>query len=356
MKDSAAAGDAENGGNRPCNSGGCGSSSHLLVKWVMKITVFFVGFAVLWMFLYNSASPFGFPSISHHFIAVSTKETTESMLESVLRNASMVDKTVIITTLNDAWAEPGSIFDLFLESFHKGNQTKKLLNHLVVVTLDQKTYARCLDLHSHCFQLETKGDNFTSEAFFMTPGYLNMMWRRIEFLSSVLKLGYNFVFTDSDIMWLRNPFTEFYKNADFQIACDFFNGNSYDLKNLPNGGFTYVKSNERTIWFYKFWFNSKDAYPNMHDQDVLNQIKMHPLISKMKLSIRFLSTTYFGGFCQVSRDLNKVSTMHSNCCVGLDNKINDLRILLEDWKKYMALPENQKKQSHSTWSVPQSCR
>ncbi|OIW16077.1 hypothetical protein TanjilG_04612 [Lupinus angustifolius] len=356
MKDSATVGDAENGGNKPWNAGGSGSSSHLLVKWVVKITVFFVGFAVLWVFLYNSASPFGFPSISHHFIAVSTKESTESTLENVLRNASMVDKTVIITTLNDAWAEPGSIFDLFLESFHKGNQTKKLLNHLVVVTLDQKAYTRCLALHSHCFQLETKGDNFTSEAFFMTPTYLDMMWRRIEFLSSVLKLGYNFVFTDSDIMWLRNPFTEFYKDADFQIACDFFNGNSYDLKNLPNGGFTYVKSNERTIWFYKFWFNSKDSYPNMHDQDVLNQIKMDPIISKMKLSIRFLSTAIFGGFCQVSRDLNKVSTMHSNCCVGLENKINDLRILLEDWRKYMALPENQKKESHSTWSVPQSCR
>ena len=38
-------------------------------------------------------------------------------LESVLRNASMKDKTVIITILNEAWAEPGSMFDLFLESF-----------------------------------------------------------------------------------------------------------------------------------------------------------------------------------------------------------------------------------------------
>ncbi|XP_019431396.1 PREDICTED: uncharacterized protein At4g15970-like [Lupinus angustifolius] len=359
MKDSAITGDAENGGYngyKPWNSSGSGSSSHLLVKRVMSITVFFVVFAVLWIFLYNSASPFGFPSVSHHFIGVSTKEIYDPKLEGVLKNASMGDKTVIITTLNDAWAEPGSIFDLFLESFHIGNQTEKLLNHLVVITLDQKAHARCLALHPHCYQLETKGDNFTSEAFFMTPGYLHMMWRRIEFLGSVLELGYNFVFTDTDIMWLRDPFTEFYQDADFQIACDYFNGNSYDLKNMPNGGFTYVKSNERTIWFYKFWFASKNAYPKMHDQDVLNKIKRHYLISKMKLSIRFLSTAYFGGFCQPSRDLNKVSTMHANCCVGLDNKINDLKILLEDWNKYIALPENDKWQSHSSWSVPQSCR
>lgn len=157
-------------------------------------------------------------------------------------------------------------------------------------------------------------------------------------------------------MWLRDPFAQFYQDADFQIACDFFNGNSYDLRNMPNGGFNYVKSNERTIWFYKFWFKSRDAYPRLHDQDVLNKIKMHPLISKKNMKIRFLSTAYFGGFCQASKDLNKVSTMHANCCVGLDNKINDLKILLEDWRKYMALPENEKKQSHPSWSVPQSCR
>lgn len=333
------------------------SGSHVLARRVMQLSMFLVGFAVLWIFLYNSASsPFGFPTFSHYLIQESSKADYDPKLESVLRSASMKDKTVILTTLNDAWAEPGSIFDLFLESFHLGNQTQKLLNHLVVITWDQKAHARCLALHKHCFQLETKGDNFTSEAFFMTPDYLHMMWRRIEFLGSVLEMGYNFVFTDTDIMWLRNPFKQFYKDADFQIACDFFNGDSSDLKNLPNGGFNYVKSNNRTIWFYKFWFNSRNDYPKLHDQDVLNKIKKDPLISYMKLKIRFLSTINFGGFCQVSKDFNKVSTMHANCCVGLQNKVSDLKIVLEDWKKYMALSEDEKKQSHPSWSVPQSCR
>ncbi|KAG5134183.1 hypothetical protein JHK82_025371 [Glycine max] len=275
-------------------------------------------------------------------------------LASVLRNACMKDKTVIITTLNDAWAEPGSIFDLFLESFRLGNQTKKFLNHLVVITWDQKAHARCLALHKHCYQVETKGDNFTGEAFFMTADYLHMMWRRIEFLGTVLDMGYNFVFTDTDIMWLRDPFKQFYKDTDFQIACDFFNGNSYDLNNHPNGGFNYVKSNKRTILFYKFWFNSRNAYPKLHDQDVLNKIKKDSFVSNMKLKVRFLSTSYFGGFCQHAEDFNKVSTMHANCCVGLENKVNDLKILLEDWKKYVALPESKKNQSHPSWSV--SCR
>ncbi|KAE9600192.1 hypothetical protein Lal_00045850 [Lupinus albus] len=356
MKEPATTGDVENGGSKPLNSGGSGSSNHLLVKRVIKVTAFFVGITVLWMFLYNSATPFGFPSISQHFIGVFANEIIDPKLEIVLKNASMVDKTVIITTLNDAWAEPGSIFDLFLESFHKGNETEKLLKHLVVITLDQKAYARCIVLHPYCYQLETKGDNFTNEAFFMTPDYLHMMWRRIKFLGSVLQLGYNFVFTDADIMWFRDPFKEFYKDADFQIACDFFNGNSYDLNNMPNGGFTYVKSSMKTIWFYRFWYASKDAYPKMHDQDVLNKIKKNYLIAIMKLKIRFLSTEYFGGFCEPSKDFNKVSTMHANCCVGLDNKVIDLKILLEDWRKYMALPDKEKQQLKFSWRAPQTCR
>jgi len=116
-------------------------------------------------------------------------------LESVLRDASMKDKTVIITTLNDAWAEPGSMFDLFLESLQLGNGTQWLSNHLVVITWDQKTLARCLVVHKHCYQVETKGGNYTGEVFYMTPNYLHMMWRRTEFLGSILEMGYNFVFT-----------------------------------------------------------------------------------------------------------------------------------------------------------------
>ncbi|XP_057444548.1 uncharacterized protein At4g15970-like [Lotus japonicus] len=332
-----------------------GFGSHLFVRRVMQIVMLLIGFGVLWTFLNKSASPLEFPAISHHFIDNSSK-INGSKLESVLRNACMKDKTVIVTNLNNAWAEPGSIFDLFLESFRVGNQTKKLLNHLVVITWDQKAYTRCLSLHKHCYQIETKGDNFTSEAFFMTPTYLHMVWRKIEVLGSILQMGYNFVFTDNDIMWLRDPFIQFYKDTDIQISCDSFNGNSYDMKNFPNSGFHYVKSNDRTIWFYKLWFNSRETYPKLHDQDVLNKIKRDPLVSKKKLKIRFLSTNYFGGFCEPSKDFKKVSTMHANCCVGVENKVNDLRILIEDWRKYMALSEDERNISQPSWSVPQSCR
>jgi hypothetical protein len=46
--------------------------------------------------------------------------------------------------------------------------------------------------------------------------------------------------------------------------------------------------------------------------------------------------------------------MHANCCVGLRRKINDLNVMLHDWRRFMSL---QDKDKHSvSWSVPQNCR
>ncbi|XP_057444655.1 uncharacterized protein At4g15970-like [Lotus japonicus] len=339
MKDSVAAGEYNSSAN---------GTHHYVRRVMLMIIVFLIGYAVLVMFLYNSSSPHEFPTNISRYRYENYTVKKETKLEKVLRKASMEQKTVIVTSLNDAWAQPGSIFDLFLESFHVGgNQTLKFLKHLVVITWDQNSHTRCKSVHKHCYQIET--NNITSEAFFMTPHYLHMVWRKIEFLGEILQMGYNFIFTDSDIMWLRDPFRYFYKDADFQISCDSFNGNSSDMENLPNSGFSYVKSNERTIWFYNFWYNSSEE--GLKTQDVLNKIKLDPLVSEKKLTIRFLSTRFFGGFCEPSKDFRKVSTMHANCCIGLQNKVNDLRLLLEDWRKYMALPKHEKKIAHPSWSA-----
>ncbi|PWA95483.1 hypothetical protein CTI12_AA008710 [Artemisia annua] len=284
-------------------------------------------------------------------------DSADTNLETVLKEASMPDNTVILTTLNEAWADPeNSVLDLFLESFRIGYQTSKLLNHLVIIALDQKAFMSCKRAHTHCFAFITEGADLSQEAYFMTPDYLNMTWLRIDFLRSVLELGYNFLFTDADVMWFRDPFPHFYPNTDFQIACDHYSGNSTDVEsNHPNGGFSFVRSNARSIEFYKYWYSSRELYPGLHDQDVLNNIKFDSFLIDINLQIRFLSTAYFGGFCEPSKDLNKVCTMHANCCVGLGNKVHDLRIMLQDWKNYMTLPPSLKNSQRPTWSRFNNC-
>ncbi|KAH1033938.1 hypothetical protein GLYMA_20G006100v4 [Glycine max] len=268
----------------------------------------------------------------------------------------MQDRTVILTTLNEAWAATNSIIDLFLESFRIGDRTRRLLNHLVIIALDQKAFMRCQAIHTYCYLLVNEATDFHKEAYFMTPSYLKMMWRRIDFLRSVLEMGYNFVFTDVDIMWFRDPFPWFHRDADFQIACDHFTGSFDDVQNRPNGGFNFVKSNNRSIEFYKFWYSSRETYPGYHDQDVLNFIKVDPFITELGLKMIFLDTANFGGLCEPSRDLNKVCTMHANCCYGMDSKLHDLRIMLQDWKYHLTLSPSLKRLSIISWRVPQNCR
>ncbi|XP_022146447.1 uncharacterized protein At4g15970-like [Momordica charantia] len=284
-----------------------------------------------------------------------SSEADEYGLERVLKDAATEDRTIILTTLNEAWASPSSVIDLFLESFRIGNHTRQLLNHLVIIALDKKAFIRCLAVHIHCFALVTEGVDFHLEAYFMTPDYLKMMWRRIDFLRTVLEMGYNFVFTDADVMWFRDPFPIFDMDADFQIACDHYLGIPEDLDNRPNGGFAFVKSNNRSIEFYKYWYSSRETYPGYHDQDVLNKIKYDPLIDDIGLKFRFLDTAYFGGFCEPSKDLNLVITMHANCCIGMNSKLHDLRIMIEDWKQFMSLPPYVKSSSILSWRVPQNC-
>ncbi|GJU49944.1 putative nucleotide-diphospho-sugar transferase family protein [Tanacetum coccineum] len=264
-------------------------------------------------------------------------DSADTSLETVLKEASMDDNTVIITTLNEAWVDPNnSVLDLFLASFRFGYQTSRLLNHLVIIALDQNAFASCKRVHTHCFALTTEGVDFSQEAYFMTPDYLKMMWRRIDIL--------------------QDPFPHFYPDADFQIACDHYSGNSTDLgTNIANGGFSFVRSNIRSIEFYKYWYSSRAFYPDLHDQDVLNTIKFDSVLTDINLKLRFLDTTYFGGFCEPSTDLNKVCTMHANCCVGLENKVHDLKIMLQDWKKFMALPSSMKSSLRPTFSAPKNC-
>ncbi|WOL05982.1 hypothetical protein Cni_G14713 [Canna indica] len=287
---------------------------------------------------------------------VPAQETQDAKLERVLRAAATEDNTVILTSLNAFWSTPGSVLDVFLESFRIGNGTSELLNHLVIVAVDDTAYERCRAVHPHCIDFKPEGVDFSGEKVFNSPEYLEMMWARLDFLRVVLEKGFNFIFSDVDVMWFRNPLPYFYPDGDFQISCDNFLGDPTNLKNWPNNGFNFVRSNNRSIEFYKYWYASRSRFPGVHEQNVLNIIKYEQHVKDIGVKIRFLSTERFGGFCEPSKDLNKVCTMHANCCIGLHRKINDLRAMLDDWRKFTSLPPDVRLSSHFGWSIPQSCR
>lgn len=265
--------------------------------------------------------------------------TPRSSMEEILEKAAMPGRTVIITTLNAAWAENNTMIDLFLESFHYGDGTESLLKHLIVVSLDQKAHDRCVKVHTLCLKIRTGGVNFSGEQLLLTADYVKMMWRRIKFLRNVLEMNYSFVFTDADVLWFRNPFPRLQSvDADLQIACDRYNGRPTDVHNMPNAGFVFVRANKRTLDFYKYWYQERWRDPKMADQEVLNAIKGEEEVRKIGMRMRFLDTQFFGGFCAIAKtDMKRAMTMHATCCKGLEPKLVDLKAILEGWKAYRQL-------------------
>ncbi|CAH8300036.1 unnamed protein product [Eruca vesicaria subsp. sativa] len=292
-----------------CINGGNNNNSQRQQPWssfvgLKDVTLFFAFLTLttlLSLAVYNSESSvqqlFNLPAFASTPIPTQSAsyKTNTSMakdvgaLERVLLEAATKEKTVILTTLNRAWAEPNSTFDLFLEGFHVGVGTKRFLHHLV----------------------------------------------------------------DMDIMWLRDPFPHLFSEVDFQIACDHYNGNSNSTRNPVNGGFKFVQANPRTVMFYKYWYESRWTFCGKNEQDVFNIIKHDRFVTKeLGLTMRFLDTVYFRGFCQLHGEMEKICTMHANCCLGLHNKINDLRQVLQDWRGYLSTTDHQ----NMTWRSPDRCR
>jgi len=113
----------------------------------------------------------------------------------VARAATPDDRTVIITCVNHAWAAPGSLLDLFLESFRVGDGIAELLGHVLIVAMDPTAMARCRALHPHCYRLEVKSANVSAANRFLSKGYLELVWAKLSLQQLVLELGYNYLFT-----------------------------------------------------------------------------------------------------------------------------------------------------------------
>lgn len=130
-----------------------------------------------------------------------TKHSDE--LEAALSKASMGKKstTVIIAIVNKGYIDQGEkpMLDMFLDSFWVGEDTRELMDRLLLVAVDQRSFERCKFLRLHCYKLELILDegavDSNGEKLYMSNDFMKMMWRRTLFLGDILKRGYSFIFT-----------------------------------------------------------------------------------------------------------------------------------------------------------------
>ncbi|XP_024533419.1 uncharacterized protein At4g15970-like [Selaginella moellendorffii] len=278
--------------------------------------------------------------------------------KKVLEVAALDDqKTVLIGLLNKAWCDPGGMFDTFLESFDLGEGISYLLKHMVIVAVDSFAYEKCIHAGKvHCFQFRFKpGVNFSAEQVSMAPDYLKLVNLKTYLLALVLQYDFNFIFTDIDIVWFRPPFRHFSKHADFESACEVFNNNSSDIANLQNTGFLHVVASNRTRRLFDLWLQMHRFHPGLHDQDVFYELKKTQQFKDLDLSFNFMPTVYFGGFCTVSSDLEKVCTNHATCCVGLTKKLAGQKQVLEDWKLFKSMTPYESRLQGVGFKRPSNC-
>uniref|UniRef100_A0A0E0CCA6 Nucleotide-diphospho-sugar transferase domain-containing protein n=1 Tax=Oryza meridionalis TaxID=40149 RepID=A0A0E0CCA6_9ORYZ len=276
----------------------------------------------------------------------------------MVRRAAMEDRTVIMTSVNEAWAAPGSLMDSFLESFRVGENISHFVEHIVVVAMDEGALRRCRAVHPHCYLLlpEVAGLDLSGAKSYMTKDYLDLVWSKLKLQQRVLELGYNLLFTasksfDVDLAWFRNPMVHITAAADITTSSDFYFGDPDDLGNYPNTGFIYFKATPRNARAMAYWHAARRRFPGEHDQFVFNEIKRELAAGDgVGVRIRFIDTAAVSGFCQLGRDLNRIATVHMTCCIGLENKLHDLRNVIRDWRRYVARPRWERQMGKIGWT------
>lgn len=160
---------------------------------------------------------------------------------------------------------------------------------------------------------------------------------------------------DTDVLWFRNPFPILSTNEtiDLQISTDNFKGDEWSESNLINTGFYLVRSNNKTISMFDSWYAGKESSGGKKEQDILKMLIRGGLCRRLGLKVRFLDTLYFSGFCQDSRDVGVVITVHSNCCKTISAKLTDLTAVIHDWKRAKGLSANET--STFKWSKHEAC-
>ena len=136
--------------------------------------------------------------MTHDANLTDTEERVFPGLAELLPRVATDDGTVIITSVNEAWARPGSLLDLFRAGFNSGEGIAHLLNHTLIVAADPGALALCQAVHPHCYLHEVTSANVSSANHFMTKSYLELIWARLDVPQRVLQLGYNYLFTVSD--------------------------------------------------------------------------------------------------------------------------------------------------------------
>ncbi|KAG5223307.1 Nucleotide-diphospho-sugar transferase protein [Salix suchowensis] len=258
-------------------------NQYFIAPFLLFLTLL-CGFIIYNPVTFKALSPFQYHSTRN------AEASQKDELGLALAEASTENKAVIIAVVNKAYVEGDdrSMLDLFLDSFWHGENTRGLVDNLLLVNADQASYERCRFLRLHCYRLETDGVKFDKEEVYMSDEFIKMMWSRTLFLGKYSSVAMT----------------------------------------------SFLRSNKNTVRLFDLWYARKDKSAGQKEQDVLNGMLHGDVFTKLGLRVGFLDTLLFSGFCQDSKDIRAVTTVHANCCRTIRAKITDLSAVIDEWKRF----------------------
>ena len=205
--------------------------------------------------------------------AVCTVYENDTLLLALRRNAGVfrhekranLEKTVLLTGCNHGFLNHLENFRCFAE---------RLDMKFLVIALDFKAfeYIRRNTTMDAIFMstADVTGDavDFRSKQFNLITA------RKKEAVHDVLDLGFDVLFTDTDVALLRDPFPYMlFKNVDYVHSLNAIctATNTWNFRNSReegNTGFYYVRSSNRTIALWRDAFEAVPKFPGLDDQAV----------------------------------------------------------------------------------------
>lgn len=159
-------------------------------------------------------------------------------------------------------------------------------------------------------------------------------------------------------MWLRNPVSHIPDKKELVIACYFYSVDPPSISKVEEGGFFYLKANEISLEYFKYWELQKVLYPNSQNESLCEAAVTYPSLETFGVRTEYLEESHFNGFCQPRRNMSQIVTIRANCCDSVQSKVHDMKLLLEDWRHFTELTteETSVQGSSFAWRAPSKCR
>ena len=203
-----------------------------------------------------------------------TMHENDTLLSALTRNAGVfrnekprpgLEKTVLLTGCNHGFLNHLENFRCFAD---------RLNMKFLVIALDFKAFEYIRhNTTMDAIYMSTAG--VTGDAVEFRSKQFNLITaRKKEAVHDVLDLGFDVLFTDTDVALLRDPFPYMvFDNVDYVHSLNAIctQSNTWDFrrsKEEGNTGFYYVKSSNRTIALWKDAFEAVPHYSGLDDQAV----------------------------------------------------------------------------------------